>query len=393
MNALLPLPPAAHAYTAQEKVLFGRPAGEALAEELGRLRARRVFVVTGRTLAGTAHFRALVDSLSQRCAGVYTGVRAFAPRECVVEGAQAARSADADLLLAVGGGSVIDAAKVMLLCLRYGLGEADQLDAHADASWDATQVRPPDAEQWLRIVAVPTTFSAAEYTARGGATRGDQRLQEAFSAPLMIPQSVVNAPEMTLATPLRLLLSTGMKAVDHAVERLTSRYANAYSDMVSTMALRYLAEALPALRSRPDELEVRARLQYGTFLSMAGRASGVQAGLSHAIAHQLGTWSGVPHGETSCVLMAAVVRWIGDARPGGQQLLCEALGSGQQDAGAALLAFVGGLGLPTRLRDVGVREDDLQVIAERTMRDPLIRNCPREVRGPPDVREVLALAW
>src|SRR5690606_32962088 len=110
-------------------------------------------------------------------------------------------------------------------------------------------------------------------------------------------------PAMTLATPLELLCSTGMKAVDHAVERLTSRTANPYSDAVSELALRMLARALPALAERPEDLDLRSKLQYEMFMSLRGSASGGTANVSHAIGHVIGAHAGVPHGHTTGVTL------------------------------------------------------------------------------------------
>jgi maleylacetate reductase len=176
-----------------------------------------------------------------------------------------------------------------------------------------------------------------------------------------------------------MLLSTGMKAVDHAVERLTSKTANVYSDAVSTVALRMLRQGLPALRNDPSDSAVRSDIQYGVFMSMAGLASGVSTGLSHAMGHALGSFAGVAHGHTTCLLLPSVMRWIGDAIPERQGLICEALGENGSDSGAALQALIVSLGMPVRLRDVGVGRQDFEAISRRTLNDPLVANCPKPV--------------
>ncbi len=382
---------ATHQYPLMERVLHGQPVAEVLPREVERAGARRVFVVSTASLADSSVLADVVASLGPRFAGVFTGVRAHVPRECVVEGGSQALAARADLLLAVGGGSVIDAAKVMLLVMRHGHTDAAQLDAHAGAPWTTATQRPADHEQWRRLIAVPTTFSAAEYTAVGGATDARTRAKQAFGNQMMMPMAVINDPALTRAAPLPLLLSTGMKAVDHAVERLTSVQANLYSDTVSALGLKLLASGLPALQRQPDDLAVHAQLQYGVFLSMAGIASGVRSNLAHAIAHVMGAYCDVPHGHTSGILLPPVLRWI-DA-PERQRKVCEAMGVPGDDAAAAVARLVTSLGLPSRLRDVGVREQDLPVIAERTLHDPLTANCPRRVEHASQVREVLDMAW
>ena len=382
-----------HQYSLMERVVHGRPVAEALPEEVRRSGARRVFVVSTASLAGSTALEGIVASLGEACVGVFTGVRAHAPRECVVEGAVAARAAMADLLLAVGGGSVIDAAKVMLMVIRHDYTRAEQLDPHAGAAWTTTTQRPDDHAQWLRLIAIPTTFSAAEYTAVGGATESGTRAKQGFGNQMMMPLAVINDPWLTTSAPIDLLLSTGMKAVDHAVERLTSKEANLYSDTVSALALELLSRGLRAMKAAPDDIAVRADLQYGVFMSMAGIAAGARSNVAHAIAHSMGSLCDVPHGITSCVLLPSVLRWVAqgaDVRP---KLLCNAMGEAGDDAAGAVAHLVADLGLPSRLRDVGVREQDLATIAERTLHDPLTANCRRKVDDASQVREILDMAW
>lgn len=385
--------PGVHQYSLQERVLYGHRVTDALPEELARIGARKVFVVTNRSLHQTPALEKVRTALGDAFAGVYPDVRAHAPRDCVIEGALAARAAGADLLLAAGGGSVVDAAKVMLLCLRHRLTHAAELDTHAGTRWAPSGTRPADADRWLRMIAVPTTLSGAEYTHVGGATDRARSVKQGFSHPMMVPQAVILDPEMTLTAPLRLLLATGIKAVDHAVERIASVQANPYSDAVSELALRLLSAGLPAVHANPADMGARLELQYGVFMSMCGSASGARVGVSHAIGHALGAYSQVAHGDTSCVLLPAVMHWIGDAIPDRQRRVCEALGATGVDSSVPLAALVARLGLPSRLRDVGVKMEDFDGIAERTLQDPLIGNSPRKLAGAGDVIPILRSAW
>src|SRR5262249_22251635 len=119
------LAPGLHRFSQMERVYWGTPATEALARELEIVGARRVFVVTNRSLAVTEQLASIFEALGDRRAGTFPGVTAHAPRECAIAGADLARRTDADLLLAVGGGSVIDATKATLLCLRHGYTATD----------------------------------------------------------------------------------------------------------------------------------------------------------------------------------------------------------------------------------------------------------------------------
>lgn len=376
-----------------ERVHHGRPVGDALGEELELLGARRVFVVSTRSLAASAELQGVTAVLGDRLCGVFCDVPAHAPRECVVAGARAIRSSAPDLLVALGGGSVIDATKVMALCVRFGYERVEELDPHANRRPPDAGRTPADASSWPRIVAIPTTLSGAEFASSGGATDSRTAMKQSFVNPMQMPVSVILDPAMTLSAPLPLILATGIKAVDHAVERVTTANATPFSDAVSLLALGLLARSLPAIRQDPGDLAARNDAQYGMFMSLAGSASGVAVNVSHAIGHVLGAHCGVPHGHTSCVMAPAVLRWHRDRLVDRHRLLCEALGAPGDDAPAVLSALVASLGLPRRLRDVGVGRDDFPEIARKTLHEALLKNSRKPVRGEGDVLAILEIAW
>jgi maleylacetate reductase len=380
-------------YSAMERVIFGEAAPLAVAAEVDLLARRRVFVVTSRSVAAGAPFAAIIAALGDRCAGQYADVTAHVPRDCVVAGAAAARAANADLLLAVGGGSAIDATKMMLLCLRYEITKTAALDAHRGLAAVEPSFRSADEASWLRMIAVPTTLSAAEFTWWGGALDTVRQVKEPFGYPLMMPKSVVLDPKITLATPLALFLSSGMKAVDHAAERLASLNSEPFKDAAVMQSLRLLSRGLPRTREQSDDLQARLDCQMGMAIGMMGPATGAGVGASHAIGHALGANNGVAHGITSCVLLPAVMRWNRPANAEKQKLISEAMGRPQDDATTVLEELVERLGLPRRLRDLAIRRDDFPAIADRVLHDRSIRSNPREVTSAEQVMEILELAW
>jgi maleylacetate reductase len=383
-----------HRYFLQERVIYGRPAAEAVAEEVEASAAERVFLTTTRSLAGAEGLPATIAAkLGRHHAGTYTGVSAHSPREAVIAGAAAARAAEADLLVAVGGGSVIDATKAMLLCLWHGLTTVDALDAHRGWRGADPSRRPQGMEKAIRMVAVPTTYSAAEFTYFAGISDPRRRVKEGFAHPLFVPQAVVLDPAATLTTPLPLLLSTGMKAVDHAVERLCAPQTSPFSDATGGEALRLLTRALPAIKAAPEELSPRLEGQLGMWLSITGAASGIGVGASHAIGHTLGGSYGVPHGITSCLTLPAVLRWNAAANAQRQRQVSTLLGEADRPLSEIVADLVARLGLPQRLREVGIKREDFRAIAEHTMHDPPVRANPRPINSADDLVEVLELAW
>ena len=385
-----------HGHQDIERVVYGRPAGVALRAEAERLGAKKVFITTSKSVAQSALLASVIDGLGDLHAGTYAGITAHSPRPCVVEGAAMARAAGADLIVAVGGGSVIDATKTILIALWQDVTTVDELDAYRagkpkeGAAPPSEAIRPPaDA---IRMIAVPTTLSAAEFNAFAGISDPRKGIKESFGHRLIVPRVIMLDPAATLATPMDLMLSTGLKAVDHAVERLCSQQAHPFVLGTATEALKLLARALPAHKANPDDMATRLDLQFGMWLSIGAGTSGVGVGASHGIGHVLGAACHVPHGHTSCVMLPSVLRWNLPANGERQKRVGEAFGKPDAAAGDLVEGLVKALGLPGRLSEVGVGRDRFREIAEKSMHDRAVLNNPRPIKGPEQVMEILELA-
>jgi maleylacetate reductase len=165
------------------------------------------------------------------------------------------------------------------------------------------------------------------------------------------------------------------------------------ADAANREAMRLLAAALPAIRRDPRDLEARALAQHGTWLSRIASMAGIPYGASHGIGYLLGGGRGVPHGITSCVTLPAVMQWNERANADRQAEVSAAFGDGRESAAAALRRFISGLGLPTRLREVGIAREELEAIAASWDGGAPIATNPRPVRSKADLLEILELAW
>jgi maleylacetate reductase len=377
-----------HRNSLQEQVIWGQSALEAVPALVREYGARRPMVVSTASLAGPGGLaERLAGALGPGCAGIFSAIPAHSPRESVIAGAAQARATGADLLVALGGGSAIDAAKVMQIALWAGLTSPAALDPYRAGVADAAALKPG-----VRMVAVPTTLSAAEFTPFAGVTDTARRAKEGYTHPLLAPRAVVLDPAMAVGTPMPLWLSTGMKAVDHAVEQLCNPLRTPYADALAEAGLARLAAALPASRAAPDSLEARLDCQIGMWLAMAGAMAGRGLGVSHAIGHTLGGSYGVPHGVTSCVILPAVLRWNQGSAEDRLNLVARLAGRPGDTAADAIGGLVRSLGLPSSLAEVGVGPDQFRAIAEHTMHDRGVRSNPRPIRGPEDLMEILELA-
>jgi maleylacetate reductase len=307
-------------------------------------------------------------------------------RAQVVETANRARAFGADLLVAVGGGSVVDATKAAQLCLWADLRRPSDMDRyHTEAGSDA--IDPASITASVRMVAIPTTLSAAEFTITATLANHATGRKENFAHPRLIPRAVILDPAMTRDTPDELWFSTGIKAIDHAVEQLCNPSRAPFADAVAVEGLRWLAECL-----RPGDLDARLACQFGMWLSISGATAGRGRGASHAIGHSLGAVFGVPHGMTSCITLPAVLRWNEPVDRERQQFVARAMGVTFGTAADAVKDLCRRLGLPTQPARVGIARDLYRAVAEDTMRDPGVRANPRAIKGPEDIVEILALA-
>jgi len=381
-------------FSAIERIVYGRPAAQALLAEAERLKADRLFLIVSRTMNRTTdEVEKVREALGSRYAGSYDGVPSHTPRDAVLETADRARAASADLIVTFGGGSVTDAGKMVQLCLQRNITDLDSFDAfRIVVNPDGTATYPEFEGPTVRQIAIPTTLSAGEFHAEAGCTDNRTKAKHAYRHRLIIPRSVIMDPAPTVHTPLRVWLSTGVRAIDHATEGLCSALSNPASDGSFLQALRLLSKGLPRVMRDPKDLEARLDCQLAIWLSMAGRQGGVKMGASHAIGHVLGGTFGVPHGYTSCLTLPHVLRYNRPANADRQRLVAEAMGHPSEDAADVIEALIGALDLPRRLADVGISQKDFPKIAERTMRDDWLHFNPRKITAPEQVLEILEAA-
>ncbi|TXL71568.1 iron-containing alcohol dehydrogenase [Vineibacter terrae] len=380
-------------FTAMNRVIFGQEAAAAIVAEADRLQAGRVFVLTGRTLnTRTDEVGKIRRALGGRFAGVHDDMPAHTPREAVVACANAARDAGADLLVNFGGGSVIDGGKAVAVCLEHGISDVDAMEPLRSVVENGKRRIPDFRSPAIRQIAVPTTLSAGEHNARAGVTDTRVKLKQSFMNRGIVPETVILDPAVTVHTPEWLFLSSGVRAVDHAVETYLSLDANDYTDGTALQALRCLGAGLPAVKQDGGDLAARLRCMMGAWLSMVGIVSGTRMGASHAIGHILGGSAGVPHGHTSCVMLPYVLDYNAAVNGTRQRDVAAALGQPDAPAGAVLDRFIRGLGMPRTLRDVGIARADLPRLAENCMLDDWTYSNPRPIGSAAQVMEILKAA-
>jgi maleylacetate reductase len=377
-----------------DEVIFGKPAAEAVAGQVHRLGATRVLLMVSHSLnRNTDEIDQVRRALGNRCAGSFDRMPAHTPRAAVIRATEAARAAEADLIVTIGGGSITDGAKAVQMCLANDIRSPEAIDRlRAVKGPDGVVGPPPMNPPTVRQISVPTTLSGGEFSAIAGVTDERTKVKELLRHPFIIPSAVVLDPAITVHTPEWLWLSTGVRAVDHCVEGVCSNEANAFGDAQAVKGLGLLSSGLPRVKAAPKDLAARLDCQMGTWLSMGPLASGVPMGASHGIGYVLGAEFGVPHGHTSCIMLPAVMRWNKPVNADRQALISMAMSQANSDAGDALDALIRGLGMPRSLGAVKIGRDSFERIAVQAMATPWVPRNPRPIDGPAEVREILELA-
>ena len=377
-------------YPPMDSVIYGKPAAEALREEAERLEARRVYLIASRTLnAKTDEIEKIRKALGDRYAATFDGIPQHTTREVVVQTARHAKDAGADLVVAIGGGSVVDAAKIVLMCMEHEIFNQTGLDGY-----ETTPDRRfgPFRTPKVRMIAIPSTLSGGEYNSGSLVTDSRRKLKQIFNHPMMMPRTIILDPAITKYTPDKLWLGSGTRAMDHGIEAVCSIRGNALVDTVCLQGLRYLHDGLLRTTENPDDDAARINCQLGSWMSAFGLQAKVPMGASHAIGHVLGGTCDVSLYFCTAVMMPSVLRYNRPATEQAQKQISAALGAPSLDASDAFASFITKLGLPRRLADVGVGEDRFELIGKNAMLSIFTRSNPQPIRGPDDVVEILKLA-
>jgi alcohol dehydrogenase len=354
------IPSGEYAFLPVDKILFGPGSVRQLPEEVKRLDAHRVLLVTTGSVARSSLLEQVQNLLGNTLAGTFSGVHQHAPSETVVALVNEAERLRADLLVSLGGGSTIDTTKAAILALARDIGT------------------------FLPHIALPTTLSASEFSPLFGVTDEQTRVKAGASNPFVTPRVAILDVNLTDYTPDWLWLGTGVRALDHAVETVYAPDHQPATDAPALEAIRLLFTYLPASRGDASK-NARQHCQIAAWLSFFGVAN-ITLGLSHALGRQIGPRYDVPHGYTSAVLLPKVMEYLLPATGARQALVAEAAGvevhglaesEAARQAPEAVFELVRRLGLPQRLHDLGVPEEDLPSLAG----------------GRDDVLQVLRAAW
>jgi alcohol dehydrogenase class IV len=364
-----------------QAVIFGPGSVAQLAGACEQAGWRRVMLCTTEHFRTRGHLVSIEAALGGRLVATFERVQPHVPESQVAEATALAAEHAVDAVIGLGGGSSIGTAKAVALALDEQ--RADQ---------------PPVA-----VIAIPTTYAGSEMTPVYGVTRQVAGVARKVTVtnPNAAPKLTIYDPLLTLNLPPRMTAGTGINAVAHCIEALYSITRNPLSSAAALAGLRVISQALPRCYSNGDDEEARGEMLAGSFL--AGTAlSNVAMGLHHGICHVLGGTTGVAHGDANSVMLTHVMRFNLDATAPQLAQAAEAMGidvAGRSDATAAEAAaqrvgeWVEQMHLPQRLRDLGIREEQLPELARLAFANRTVQNNPKPIGDVTQLEALLREAW
>ena len=369
-------------FVLNETSYFGKGAREELSEEIRKRGFQKVLVVTDKALAECGVTSRVTEVLDRAGIAyeVYSEVKPNPTIKNVLDGVEACKKAEADVIVAVGGGSSIDTAKGISIVMT----NPDRADIVSLNGLSNTENRG------LPIIALPTTSgTAAEVTINYVITDEEREIKMVCVDPNDIPILAIVDSDLMASMPKSIAAATGMDALTHAVEGYITKGHNTMSDMFHMEAIKLIFKYLPSAVNEKDEeaIEMMGLAQY-----IAGMGfSNVGLGIVHSMAHQLGAVYDTPHGIANAILLPTVMRFNGQDHATAQRFREILVNIGRPDAENlndqdVINTFVWkiselskSVGITQKVRDVGAREEDFDMLADKAMQDPCKPGNPREV--------------
>lgn len=338
-----------------QRVLFGSGSLQSLGEEARGLGIEKALVLSTRPQRDQAEIAA--GLLGAAAAGIFDAARMHVPVETVDAALARVRALNADGLVSIGGGSTVGLAKAIA------------------------------RETGLPILAVPTTYAGSEMTPIYGITEGG--LKRTGRDPRVLPRSVIYDPDLTHELPVSISVTSGLNAIAHAAEGLYAQDANPIMNLMAQEGIRAVARGLPAIRADAGDGAGRRQALYGAWL--CGTVLGnVGMALHHKLCHTLGGSFDLPHAETHTVILPHAMAYNTPAAPEAMAAIQAALGRADTPAATGLFDLAAGLGAPTSLKELGMREEDLDRAADIALANPYWNPQPVE---PQPLRQLLQNAY
>lgn len=403
----------------RQRIVAGQDSLDRLGDVIADVGVRRPFILSGSSPSASSVTEVVLEGISGLDSARSDGVPRHAPIDAVRALVDAVGGHDADVIIAIGGGSVIDAAKGIALALGE---QRDLLELCTTFSIENGLSNPVTAVAKIPVVAIPTTLSGSDVTP-GGSTTTSDGVKRSYWDRQVVPRAVFLDPRTLRDAPDAVLLPSAMNALAHAVEAMYSRVRDPFSSALAVQGTRYIARGLASRRAGGGD-DAHLDLLIGS--ALAGRSiASARVGLHHAFCHAIGAYTGIDHGLANTVMLAPTMafnyvasqaeqdefastlassfatRWnevVGADGPRSRLAELESRRGGEQPvtdvvAHDVVRLLVADLELPSRLRDVGVSQAALDEIASRVSTIRGVHFNPRAVTDTSQLLSVLEQAW
>ncbi|MFH0996731.1 MAG: iron-containing alcohol dehydrogenase [Pseudomonadota bacterium] len=379
------------------RIMYGPGIRSELGFEMAQLGGTRAVIITDKGVVNAGVAQLVTDAMKKaglELVGIFDHIVQDARIDLINEGAAFYRDKGADCMVVVGGGSVMDSAKAINILIGDGADDFMPLAEQA-ALWDGAKPLPP------HIVFPTTAGTASEVTTAIIVLDVDARVKLQVTHPYNADIAMLD-PELTVKLPPKITAFTGMDALTHAVEGVTSSGAQPIADACGLHAIRLIFGYLPLAVHEPDNIIARGNMLIAS--TLAGLCFGnVMTGAVHATAHALGAHYGIPHGLANAIMLPVVMAFNVEAAPERYTMVADAMGiavHGLSPTEAAMAAVQAvkdlkkDIGLTETLRDFNVPKDssELQQTVELAAADSQISYNPRYLEDS-DILELLLKAY
>ncbi|HEX7364841.1 MAG TPA: aldehyde dehydrogenase family protein [Dehalococcoidia bacterium] len=377
-------------YNCPTNVVAGHGSLASISKAVVDLGCSRALILTdpGVKKAGLAEL--VKNALADFFVGTYDNIPSDPDLETVDAATTVARELNADCIVSVGGGSVIDTAKGVCVTLKNGGRANDHLNFLV-----LTEPQTPH-------IAVPTTAGTGSEVTNIAVLTSKGAGRKLFIVDRRImPDVAILDPRFTISLPKDMTVSTAMDAMTHAIEAMTSTMSNKICDGMALQAIRLINENLPLVVA--DGTNEKARLNMQLAATMAGWAFTIaQVGLAHGMAHTVGALHHVPHGAACGIVLPKVMRYNVDHAADKLTQVAQAMGVNSNDmtehdaalaAADAVEALMKKIGHPMRLREVGVPEENLAICAFHAIADTAVLFNGRPVHDPNEILKIYTEAY
>ncbi|MDN8617509.1 iron-containing alcohol dehydrogenase [Variovorax ginsengisoli] len=382
-------------FTGHERILHNVEAAQVLPAMMDLFGYRRAFIVASRTInTQTSIVQDLRARLGDRCVGLTDDVGEHSPLPNIIKAAQAIKKARADVIVSVGGGSVMDMCKAIQLSIsEQAFDRETMLRLQFVISDDGTEMLTTStAPAAIRQIAIPTTLATSEWTPVSTPIDTETSLKARFVVPDGSPIAIIYDPKILAQTPTELLMSTGIRGLDHAINTACSSSPHPFATHLAEKAVQLFVENLPLLKD-PANTQAFTNCQLAAWYTGMGQMS-VPHGFSHWMVHIIGPYGSIPHSDAACPLMYAQAKWLKGWAADQHARMLRLLQQPTRDFHEVLGDLLERLEMPLYLEDLGLTRARVDEMIVPALQHPMVtRNNIRPIRNELELRAVLELAW